>query len=244
MNVNQEDFKEVASKEKLKSRAEREKGVFEPFQTEGRVIFTYLSALFEKIVSNQALRALKKSMKTFENQLAALGQFNHGVPLWTIKDLLSSDLLTDDKRAVLEDFKADPTILDEVADVLNMRMAALDTWSWGDSVPVELRKNFSGTYGIYMHEDLLLAILLQYIGVKWPVFLKGVFKTSAHLAAWISLRAEIPVLEKRRREYFLGPQVQVPSLQCRRQAIHRFRHFIIQLMDSVVEDIEVAGGDK
>jgi hypothetical protein len=244
MDVDEEDFEEVASKERLESRAEWEHAVFEPFQTDEETILQYLSALFGQKQSSRALAALKKTLEQFENQLAAPGQFDHYVLLWTIKGLLSSDLLTDDKRAVLKDFKENPTILAEVADVLNMRMAALDTWTWGDSVSIEQRKKLNGTYGIYMHEDLLQAIFLQYIGVKWSVFFKAAFKTFAVSAAWISLRAEITVLDKLRREYFLGTQSKLPSLQSRRQAIHRSNYFMTQLMDRVDQDIEVADGDE
>lgn len=244
MDVDEEDFEQVASKVRLESRAEWERAVFEPFQTDEETILKYLSALFGKKESSRALAALKKTLEEFENQLTAPGQFDHGVLLWTIKGLLSSDLLTDDKRAVLKDFKDNHTILAEVADVLNMRMAALDTWTWGDSVSIEQRKKLNGTYGIYMHEDLLQAIFLQYIGVKWSVFFKDAFKTFAASAAWISLRAEIPVLDKLRREYFLGPQSKVPSLQSRRHAIHRSNYFMTQLMDRVDQDIEVVDGDE
>jgi hypothetical protein len=244
MDFDQEDFEELANKEKLESRTEWERAVFEPFQTNERVISGYLSVLFGNKSSSQALAVLKTAVETFETQLTAPGQFSHSVLLWTIKGLLSSDLLADDKRAVLKDFKANPTILAEVADVLNMRLAALDSWSWGESVPIEQRKKLNGTYGIYMHEDLLQAIFLQYIGVVWSVFLKDAFKTFANSAAWLSSRAEIPVLDTKKREYFLGPQSKVPSLQSRRQTIYHSKYFMTQLMDRVDQDVEVADGDE
>lgn len=244
MDVDQEDYEELASKERLESRTEWEQAVFEPFQTDKHAITEYLSALFGKKESSKALSTLKKNLEMFENQLAAPGQFNHGILLWTIKGLLSSDLLTDDKRAVLKDFKDNPTILAEVADVLNMRMAALDTWTWGGDVPIEQRKKLNGTYGIYMHEDLLQAIFLQYIGVKWSVFFKKAFKSFADSDAWISLRVDIPMLDKKRREYFLGPQARIPCVQSRRRVIHRSKYFMTQLMDQVDQDIEMDEGDE
>lgn len=244
MDLDEEDLEELADKERLESRAEWEKAVFEPFATDEQVIGRYLSSLFGKKESSKALNALRKNLETFENQLAAPVQFDHGVLRWTIKGLLSSDLLTDDKRAVLKDFNNNPTILSEVADVLNMRMAALDTWSWGDGVPLEQRKKLNGTYGIFMHEELLQAIFLQYIGVKWSVFLKGRVKAFAGTEAWASPRVELPLTDKKRREYFLGSQTRASSVQSRRISIHRSRYFMTQLMDRVDQNVEIAEGDE
>jgi hypothetical protein len=244
MDVDDEDFEELASKERLESRAEWERAVFEPFATDEHIIAKYLSSLFGKKESSKALNVFKKNFETFESQLAAPGQFNYGVLQWTIQGLLSSDLLTDDKRAVLKDFKDNPTILSEVADVLNMRMAALDTWSWGDGVPLEQRKNLNGTYGIFMHEELLQAIFLQYIGVKWSVFFKGGAKAFAETEAWTSPRVDIPLVDKKRREYFLGSQSKSSSVQSKRISIYRSRYFMTQLMDRVDQNVEVAEGDE
>jgi hypothetical protein len=59
---------------------------------------------------------------------------------------MASGLLSDDKLAVLKDFLASPVILAEVADVLNMRIAAISTWSWEGEVPVEQRRHVTGAY--------------------------------------------------------------------------------------------------
>lgn len=212
MDVDQEDFDELTNKERLESRAEWERAVFKPFQTDEQMIFQYFFTLFGSKEPSRALAQLKKTVNAFENELAAPDQFNTSVLHWTINGLLSSDLLADDKRAVLKDFQANPTILAEVADVFNMRMAALDTWSWGDSVPIEQRKKLNGTYGVYMHEDLLQAVFLQHIGVKWSVFLKGAFQTYAASTAWLPSRIEIPAIDKKRREYLvLNPKYQTYS---------------------------------
>ena len=244
MDVDQEDFEELANKERLESRTEWERAVFESYDTDEQAIEKYLSMLFGKKESQKALAVLKKNLEAFENHISGIGQFNYEVLQWTIKGLLSSDLLADDKRAVLKDFKDNPTILNEVADVLNMRMAALDSWNWGKDVPIEQRKKLNGTYGIYMHEDLLQAIFLQYIGVKWSVHLKGAFKSFANADAWACSQVDIPVLDEKRREYFLGPQSKKPNVQSRRRAIHRSRYFMTQLMDSVDQEIEVTDGDE
>ena len=41
---------------------------------------------------------------------------------WVIQGLLRSDLVTDEKRKVLEDFLNNKVVLAEIADILNMRI--------------------------------------------------------------------------------------------------------------------------
>lgn len=244
-----EGFEEIASKERLQSRAEWERSVFEPFDTDPEAISAYLKALFGETGNNmqalKALEALRDSVDSFETELAAPEQFNSGVLQWTIKGLLASDLLTDEKRAVLKDFINSEVILSELADVLNMRMAALQTWTWGGDVPIEQRRKISGSYNIFMHEDLLQAIFLQFIGVKWSVFFKSAFTAfSTFDGAWTSLQKPIPKVDKKRRDYFLGAQSMKPSVQSQRQSLYMANYFCAQLLDSVHQEVVINEGDE
>lgn len=145
-----DDFEKVNRAERDESRANWEKLVFEPFETDPMAISDYLQALFGMKGGNEqsvkALEALRKSVEAFEISLSTPGQFNDEVLRWTINGLMASGLLSDDKLAVLKDFLASPVILTEVADVLNMRIAAISTWSWEGEVPVEQRRHVTGAY--------------------------------------------------------------------------------------------------
>jgi hypothetical protein len=201
--------REVAKHE---SRIEWEKTVFEAAGVDTEVLQKYLSALFgigskyaakEKIVA--CLMSFRKMVDAFEAGLAKPRQFSNATLTWTISGLLSSDLLTDEKREVLKDFLGNSMILKEIADVLNMRLAALCSWSWGSSVPIEQRLKIQGVYNIHMREDLLQAIFLQFIGIKWSVFFKEAFSHfRTAKGAWKSNREEIPSLAKKRLDYYLG----------------------------------------
>lgn len=131
-----EDYEHVAREAQAKDegRAQWEKLVFEPFETNHDVITQYLRALFGNHGRNKqvlnALSILRKSVETFEYNISTSNQFNEEVLRWTINGLLASGLLSEEKRAALKDFLISPIILVEVADVLNMRMASIDTWSW------------------------------------------------------------------------------------------------------------------
>ena len=64
-----------------------------------------------------------------------------------IQGLLASGLMNEDKRTTLKAFEENPTVLDEVASVLNMRMASLDSWSWPkEGIVVEFRRHLNGKY--------------------------------------------------------------------------------------------------
>jgi len=145
-----ESFEKINRVERDESRANWEKLVFEPFETDPKAISEYLQVLFGmdggKSQPLKALKALRKSVEDFETSLSTPGQFNDEVLRWTINGLIGSGLLSDEKRAVLKDFLASSVILAEVADVLNMRIAAISTWSWEGEVPVEQRRHVTGAY--------------------------------------------------------------------------------------------------
>ena len=189
-----EDFQHVRRETQARDeyRANWERLVFEEFETDQEAIGAYLQDLFGNSRSKkfQALTTLRKSVETFETNLSNPGQFNEEVLRWTINGLLASGLLSNEKNEALKDFLGSSVILVEVADVLNMRMATIDTWEWAvEGLPVEQRRHLNGKHRIYIEEDLLQAIFLQFIGVKWSVFFKDVFfDFSCSEGAWASLR--------------------------------------------------------
>jgi hypothetical protein len=145
-----EGFEKVNRAERDESRGGWERMVFEPFETDPMVISEYLRRLFGvnggKKQPAKALDALRKSVEAFETSLSTPGQFNDEVLRWTINGLIASGLLSDEKHAVLKDFLTSPVILAEVADVLNMRIGAISTWSWEGDVPIEQRRHVTGKY--------------------------------------------------------------------------------------------------
>lgn len=116
--------------------------------------------------------------------------------------------MTDEKRKVLKDFLNNKVVLGEVADVLNMRMSSLNKWQWSEQgTPVEQRRQLNGRYRFYHNEDLLQAILLRYIGVKWSVHFKSAltaFQSSE--GVWKSSSQPVPSADQKRRDYLLGPK--------------------------------------
>lgn len=227
---------------RTEERANWEKLVFEPFETDQQAIAKYLAGLFGKDGKDEnvakALDQLRKQVEEFGDKLSAPGQFNHTVLRWTINGLISSGLLSDEKQAALKDFLSNPVILTEVADVLNMRLASIDTWEWTGDLAVEQRRHLNGTYHVFIDEDLLEALFLQYIGVKWSVFFKKTFRDFSNFHnAWSPLCKPIPLHDQTRRRYFLqGSDYYHQMVQDKRTYLYKSIYFMSQLPNSEQDD--------
>lgn len=242
----------VASEEKKKkaARSEWERTVFEPAEVDETELRNFLAEIFrdddDTNTKRNALKALRESVTEFENYLSAELHFTESTLNWVIRGLLASDLLSNEKRGVLKSFQDSSIILGEVADVLNMRLLALDSWSWGpNGVSVEQQRNVSGVHKIHMHEDLLQAIFLQYLGVKWSVFFKGALKKIRKFGGpWKNIRSDIPKIDKKRLGYYLGGYERSPSVQHTRRSRHRRDYFLANLLDSETQEIETLDGEE
>lgn len=222
---------------RLEARAKCEQAVFEPANVDEQKLKDYLERLYcvnEDLTSDVGvgLEDLRSKVAQFEVELSSSQQFNVPTMQWVIRSLQSSDLLSNEKREVLKDFLGNTVILSEIADVLNMRMAVLGRWSWGDHVKLEERRNVNGGYSIHMHEDLLQAIFLHYIGVRWSVFFKHAFK-DFRLEAWKSNSITVSTTDRFSREHYLGDNStnSHPSLQSVRASGHKKSYFAYQLLD-------------
>ena len=244
------DFELVSGGKKMESRMKWEKSVFEAANVEASAITKMLQELFEPAGDDhkelrQALKTLRDHVKDFAQRMAGPNHFSPSNLAWVITGLLNSDLLTDEKRDVLRDLQRNDTILVEIADMMNMRLAALGNWSWGDEVPLEERRQLNGSFNIYMHEDLLQAIFLQYIGVEWSVFWKKTFaEFRGSKGVWKLLHQNIPIMDLKRRDYFLGNTDHKGSAEHDKRKLYRSNYFLSQLLDHQTQQVEGAEGDE
>ncbi|KAH6614894.1 hypothetical protein C7974DRAFT_366825 [Boeremia exigua] len=244
-----ESFEELPSAKKFEARREWEKSVFEPASVDLSGLEAYLERLFvtdkKKIAS--ALSDLRKKVRDFETDLTSSPQFNEYTLRWVIKSLQLSGSLSNEKREVSGDFLSNGVILGEIADVLNMRLLALDRWSWGDHVLVEQRREINGRFQVHMHEDILQAIFLHFVGVKWSVFFKSAFVALRDNAeTWKGNRPDVPKTDLLRREYFLGGQGQTirGNLDSKRSRVQRKRYFTNKLLDFPEQVVQYNEGEE
>lgn len=69
-----------------------------------------------------------------------------------------------------------------------------------------MRRQLNGKYRVFMDEDVLDALMLHGIGLRWAVHFKEAFTEFFESRAWLRSDRSIPNINKERREYFLGEE--------------------------------------
>lgn len=243
-------FEPVGREDMHQQRATWEAYVFHPKHTDGAAIKAYLEHIFTSGSKDvkRAYDALVQSVKDFQQSgIGSQGgvHFDQDTVSTCIKGMLRSDVLSDAKRASLRDFLGNPVVLTEIADVLNMRLAARSSWSWGAAQVVEQRRNLNGRYRFYPDEDLLHAILIYYVGRRFAVHLRGALVAFVGAeGVWRPDAAPITKEDARRRKYFLGQEVvaAATTVEGKREAHFRDSVFLDQL-PAAMEEVRGSYGD-
>ncbi|KAL8736353.1 MAG: hypothetical protein Q9181_002458 [Wetmoreana brouardii] len=238
--VSHESFEPVGRQEMYDQRKEWESLVFDTAtKSDPEKIHDYLGTLFgsttqSKKLTKTPLEAFRSTMKDFD-----LGRFDNSSMRWCITGLLKLDLLAPSKRAALSDIENNDLLLDEMADVLNIQLDNLDQWTWGDQpVAIELRRQVNGKYRVYMDEEILQALLIHFIGLKWAVHFKNACIKFFHSGAW--QQSPYRALDRNaraRREDHLGSNASIPKKNIRntRRTDYEQHYFMTQLPSSVLE---------
>ncbi|KAL8835405.1 MAG: hypothetical protein Q9170_003333 [Blastenia crenularia] len=205
-------------------RSKWESYVFNALDTDQHAINAWLGRLFRKDeFTARALGIFRKIIAKFEKSLLSTKEhFTELTMNWCVEGLLRSDLLTDDKRAVLAAINQDSDALTDLRDDLNMRMSTLDRWAWPEEgVPAETRRQVGTKYRIFHDEDIMDALLLRYIGVKWSVKISKTL-TAFSEATWLSPTiTSLSKKEQERREHYFGPRKKPTSLSSRSPSLTR-----------------------
>ena len=242
--ASQDSFEQVGRAEMQKQRAEWERIIFNPGEeSKPHAIKEYLINLFgstskAKKLSKTPLEDLKAHMTDW----LEIGQFTPEVVDQCIKGLLKVDLLSREKRNAITELQNNRLVLVELADVLNMELDALESWSWGASpIPLQLRRHLNGKYRFVMDEEILQALFLHFIGTKWAVHLKAVFKSFFHSGAWKqSSSKSLDRKARQRREGFLGSVAEREgsynsTIRNERRSKYESNFFLTQLPSTVNE---------
>ncbi|GKZ76061.1 hypothetical protein AnigIFM56816_003522 [Aspergillus niger] len=242
-------FENIGRSEMHEQRATWESLVFTEADVDGAAIKAYLDSLFKATTpSQQALKQLREAVRTFGNDFASKKSWLEVSDLkWVSDSLLKSDLLTKEKMAVLKEFMRNPAVAQEVADVLNMRLASLDNWSWpAEGIPVEMRRQLNGKYRVFMDEDLLDGLMLEYLGLKWSVTFQSAFTSFLNTPAWKFLREQISRREMSRRSRFTGTNAKgfgTTSVNDHRKETYKQDYFMSLLPSSVDANMNPYGED-
>ena len=211
--------------------------VFTPYETDEVEIDLYLRDLFKGDTGAKALARLRESVGIKDELLDNKTPFNPTVLSWCANGLLHNTLLTNEKKAVLQDFLENDTVMREIADVLNMRWTDVKNWSWdaGDEgIPVRPKQQLNGKTRIHVDEDILQSLFLHYVGTQWSVSFKAIC-LQAFDAIWRT-SAPIPTEEMDRRRFYLGEDFYTQpccTLADDRRIIYRDTFFMSHLPSKV-----------
>ncbi|KAL0952375.1 hypothetical protein HGRIS_006652 [Hohenbuehelia grisea] len=228
-----ETFVEVGRKELLEQKGRLQEIIFTALDIDVNAIGSYLDGLFS---SDEAASALKQVRQELDSYGASLFKrdFTSADVLWAIQSLLSSSLMSEEKRATLKDFANNTLVLHELASVLNMRIANLGAWAWpAEGVAVEMRRYLNGKYRAHTDPDIVDGILLEMLGVLWQVALKRILKTVFSSAAWKPSLPPPPKNALLRQLRFIGPQSAGNNIEEYRKTIRSKCFQLGQLADDV-----------
>ncbi|KAK0635106.1 hypothetical protein B0T17DRAFT_30858 [Bombardia bombarda] len=237
--------------------------VFTPLKTSGAAIRGFLNPLFADDKSKAALEALRSTVASETSDLwRKIEPFNDESLKNCIKGLLREDLLSDEKRATLNDFLVSDVSKTEIADVLNMRFSALQQWHWDagtGGIPVMPRAGLNGKYRIWADDDILQMLFVQYIDVKMCNILKCAltsFMSDVYVRDVDGHQTPSP-RNLLRREYFFGPSWSQSSVEEERKSTYLDTFFLShlpgsetslgdggQLYDDDNDDDDGSDGDK
>ncbi|KAJ5206520.1 reverse transcriptase [Penicillium cf. griseofulvum] len=174
-----EDFEIVdeRQKERLKQLCDQfEDMVFKPCETSPAEITSFLQGLFPgddgvKSLENLRSKISVKSQSFWDQK----DPFTVDSLSRCIRGMQSEEIISEQKQQMLKHFLANTVVLNEIADVLNMRYADLRNWDWhadSEGVPVLPRQQLNGKYRIWMDDDVLETIFLEHICIRLCQMLK------------------------------------------------------------------------
>ena len=231
-----DQFEHIGRKEMHDQRKTWESLVFDTnTESDPAVIEAYLEELFGSTskstkLSKTPLETMRDSIKSFQS-----GRITVDVLQACITAMLKTDLLSETKRTALGDFRNNMMILQEMADVLNLQLDAIHSWSWGNGpINVEVRRSLNGKYRVYMDEDIMQALLLHFIGMSWAKHLKDVFNVFFHSGAWQqSNRNPMDGGARLRRQSYCLNVTQDQNVRNERRRRYKSDYFMSQLPSSL-----------
>ncbi|CAG9985076.1 unnamed protein product [Clonostachys byssicola] len=231
-----------------------EQVVFEPLETDEKEIQVYLQNLFEPDHNEKATKNFGQLKQKIAGRCRILFERNNRafdlVTLrWCIKGLLKEDLLSEEKQVILREFLDDDVVLDEIADVLNMRVSDFENWDWNagpDGIPVLPRQQLNGKYRIWMDEDVLQAIFIYYFGTTLSILLKNELETLVFSSnsLWKTSTGSQPDSDQEtRRKYYMAYRA-IPPKSADAVRMEQYRnHFFLSALPDDVDSIPGAYDD-
>ncbi|EJD41250.1 hypothetical protein AURDEDRAFT_68980 [Auricularia subglabra TFB-10046 SS5] len=158
--------------------------IFTPKTVDTDALSSFLGRLFAGDDGSHALSLLRRRVAEAGDEIRTLRVTPRDLRK-LMQSLLARDLLGAEKTATLKEFLRDDIVIQEIASVLSMQVAALDNWDWPeDGVRVDIRRHLNGKYRAYMDCEIIQALLLHHIGIQWSIRLKSIFNQVDASRTW------------------------------------------------------------
>ncbi|KAK4242176.1 hypothetical protein C8A03DRAFT_40451 [Achaetomium macrosporum] len=183
--------------------------VFQPLETDETEIRRFLDSLFPDEESQKELAKLRKRIADESADfMSEAAPFIEQSVTNCIKGLLTEDIVSDEKQAILREFLESDIAKSEIADVLNMRSSDLKQWQWNagkDGIRVMPRRGLNGKYRFWADDDILQMIFVRYIGIRLCNLLNPAVK--AFMAVVLRRDLEAPSdTDRQRRQFYLNKE--------------------------------------
>ncbi|KAH8111822.1 hypothetical protein DFH11DRAFT_1546412 [Phellopilus nigrolimitatus] len=237
-------FEKVNRKETLEQKEKLESLIFETKEIDVSALEAYLKDLFSSKEAEEALEKLRKRIKKFSEDLRKRTIQPSEVEN-VIKSVLQSDVLSDDKQATLKDFLRKPTIVKELASVLNMQLSSIKSWSWPqEGVLLEPRRHLNGKTRFFLDAEILTCLLLHYLGMIWSIEFKDNLKLLQSSRVWKLPPRTLTRVDHKRRDVFFGDTERDNSIDKLRRKFKQENFFMCQLPSSFTDTADVYKEDS
>ncbi|KAF7330776.1 hypothetical protein MVEN_02416700 [Mycena venus] len=228
-----DEFVEVGRKEMHEQQERLKSIIFETKVVDTEGLFAYLTDLFSDSSSFEVLESMRRGIENFGEDLQSRVITADDMK-WVIKSLLAADLMLEEKRNTLREFTQNPTVLDELATIMTMRLGSLEAWSWPQhGAQVDMRRALNGKYRAFTDPDVLDALFLQFVGVMWQTKFKQDCMDVFSSKAW---KQECPLFSREQlhdRQKYFG-ESPANSIHSHRQTLRK-EHFLVGQLSSRVD---------
>lgn len=141
------EFVEIGRKEKHEQMDRFMSFVFEEKATDTDALRSYLNNTFSDKRARKELEDAREKIIDFCDNLRTVTITKQDVVNAIDAFLSGQGSMSDDNITALREFRQNDSVVTELASVLTMRLASVDTWSWpAEGVPVRMRRHINGKY--------------------------------------------------------------------------------------------------
>ncbi|KAJ3151838.1 hypothetical protein HDU89_001887 [Geranomyces variabilis] len=144
------------------------------------------SSVFSSPEAEDALKNCRAQFADFGRELQD-GKIDLDSVKAMVDGLSSADLLSYQQLAILK----------------QARDSSIESWTWGAEVPLEMRRQLSGKYRVYMEEELTDALLIHYVGMRLVIKFAALMDSVYDGSAW-KKHSQINKSRQALWDYYIG----------------------------------------